>query len=425
VNNTNRQVAGIEDYLAAVIPALHRQKHQLGFVHEVAGPESREFIPLPNGIPSWNVSLKGVHQTLQDMRSWNPDVIYAHGPLHYRFEAGFQRIAPSVYFAHNYYGACISGLKTLKFPRIQPCQRRFGAGCLLHYLPRACGGRNPITMWRLFRRESRKRANLSKYNAIVTHSSHMRAEYIRNGFPESRVHNFVDHITCSAPISSGGSKYVRKTDRRGWNLLFVGRMEVLKGGEICLDALPFVARRLSEPIRLVFAGDGPERSSWEKKAQKLSARHPDIHVEFTGWLGEADLSEVYARTDLLVVPSLWPEPFGRVGLEAGLHGVPAAAFKVGGISDWLMDGINGHLAPSPASGSALAEAIVSCLQDRDVYTALCAGAARVAKQFSIDNHVHNLMTIFERFTKVTTHSAPDPTTCSSELQDESFIGIRR
>src|SRR5206468_6100155 len=173
--------------LANVIPAFHRDRHQLAFACEVDTPDTRERIPLPQSTPSWNRSLSGMSQTLENMRAWNPDLIYAHGLLDSRFEASFLKIAPAIYFTHNYYGTCISGLKTFKFPTVRPCSRRFGAACLLHYFPRRCGGRSPITMWKLFRRESQRLANLHKYKAIVTHSRYMQEEYIRNGIPKSRV----------------------------------------------------------------------------------------------------------------------------------------------------------------------------------------------------------------------------------------------
>ena len=51
-----------------------------------------------------------------------------------------------------------------------------------------------------------------------------------------------------------------------------------------------------------------------------------------------------------MVPSIWPEPFGQVGPEAGLYGVPAAAFAVGGTPSWLTDGVNGRLAPGDPPG---------------------------------------------------------------------------
>ena len=73
---------------------------------------------------------------------------------------------------------------------------------------------------------------------------------------------------------------------------------------------------------------------------------------------------LFQESDLLVVPSIWPEPFGQVGPEAGLYGVPVAAFAVGGTPSWLTDGVNGLLAAGdPPTAAGLAESIVGCLAD--------------------------------------------------------------
>jgi len=404
VNWSSRKIAGIEDYLTNVIPALHRNGDELAFVYEVDTPDTRARIPLPDGAPSWDVSVLGIRQTLWNMKAWSPDLIYAHGLLDPRFEAGFLKIAPAIYFTHNYYGTCISGMKTFKFPTVRPCSRKFGPACLLHYFPRRCGGRNPITMWRLFRRESHRLTNLHKYRAIVTHSSHMREEYIRNGIPESRVHSFVYEIARPQQQEALEKKVGALADRqdtgkRRWNLLFVGRMELLKGGATLLEALPTVAERLGEPIRLTLAGEGPQRKAWERKASKLHARHPGLEFQFAGWSDKNRLDQIYSQTDLLVVPSLWPEPFGRVGPEAGLRGIPVAAFDVGGISDWLVNGVNGYLASGdPPTADGLAGAIVQCLQDLDVYRELRKGARTVAAQFSLEHHLKALYEVFDQVT---------------------------
>ena len=87
-------------------------------------------------------------------------------------------------------------------------------------------------------------------------------------------------------------------------------------------------------------------------------------MEFAGWVTGPALATLYSRADLLVVPSLWPEPFGRIGLEAGRHGVPAAAFAVGGIPDRLSEGVNGHMAAGdPPTADGLAQAVIRYLHD--------------------------------------------------------------
>ena len=94
---------------------------------------------------------------------------------------------------------------------------------------------------------------------------------------------------------------------------------------------------------------------------------------------------------------MWPEPFGRVGPEAGLRAIPVAAFDVGGVSDWLVNGVNGYTAPGdPPTSAGLATAIVKCLQDRNVYLELSKGARTVASQFDLERHLHALYEVFDQ-----------------------------
>lgn len=391
VNWSIRRVAGTEEYLDNIIPELFKHGHEVAFAHEVDLPAARERISLPPGTPTWDMSVLGRKHTLERMRSWKPELIYAHGLLNTKFESGFLDIAPALYFAHNYYGTCISGLKTFQFPIVQPCSRRFGSACLLHYFPRRCGGRNPLTMFRLFFRESKRLANFSRYKGIITHSSHMREEYLRQGLPQDRVHSFLHEISpwpeSARTVNTQMASQATRSREATWRLLFVGRMELLKGGTTLIDALPLAAAALNHPIHLVLAGDGPDRGKWERHASRIRERHPAVSFEFAGWVGRESLETHYAETDLLVVPSLWPEPFGRIGPEAGLRSVPVAAFAVGGIPDWLLDGVNGFLAPGdPPTVVGLAEAIAKCLSDPVLYQQLRLRASQVAERFNMENH---------------------------------------
>ena len=417
VNWSRRRVGGVETHLNSIIPEIARLGHEVAFLSEVDAPVSRERIMLPPGAPAWCAAELGEEHTHRALRDWRPDLIYVHKVADPRFEAKLQRVAPAVFFAHDYYGTCISGLKTFKSPRVTPCSRQFGWQCLLHYFPHRCGGWSPATMLRLYRLQSRRLELLRNYEAVLTHSEHMKAEYIKHGLDPARVFN-LSYYTHRARMTTaehaadtsangvrvrtddaGGDEGARETDgtRRPLRLLFLGRMDRLKGGRILLDALPRIQASLGRPLHVVFAGDGPERETWEASARAVMSQHAGLEIEFNGWTEGPQLEALWAACDLLVVPSQWPEPFGLVGVEAGLHGVPAAAFAVGGIPTWLIDGVNGHLAPGdPPTTGGLAQAVVKCLRDPETHARLRRGAFETAQQFNLTNHLRALQDVFEK-----------------------------
>ncbi|MCA1593756.1 MAG: glycosyltransferase family 4 protein [Acidobacteria bacterium] len=419
INWSRRRVGGTETYLSLIIPELARLGHSLAFWHETDKPRNREEIALPEGVPSWCVENLGERRALAALRDWRPDLIYTHKLMSPHLEAATLKIAPAVFFAHDYYGTCISGAKTFKSPQVTPCSREFGWKCLLHYYPHRCGGLSPITMLRLFHLQSQRLKLLHEYKAILTHSQHMRAEYLKHGLPPERVYNpsYYAHgsgksLSASQAGQSDelsftlpeGDPFEQRRDRPAHHLLFSGRMDLLKGGRTLIEALPQVRDELGRPLRVTFAGDGPDRAAWERKALKAQRRVEGLRIEFAGWVERTQLDSLYEDSDLLVFPSLWPEPFGLSGPEAGFHGVPVAAFDVGGVSDWLIDGVNGHLAPGdPPTAEGLAQAIIECLQNPATYNRLRHGAVRIAQQFNLKNHLAAIMDVFENIV----HGTPD------------------
>jgi glycosyltransferase involved in cell wall biosynthesis len=409
VNWSRRRAGGTETYLGSILPGLARRGHTVSLWHEIDRPVNREPIELPPGVPSWCVEQLGSKRALAALREWAPDLIYTHSLLTPKLEAETLRIAPAVFFAHAYYGTCISGTKTFKRPDMRPCGRRFGPKCLAHYYPHRCGGLNPLTMLRLYRLQSRRLELLHQYRAILTHSLHMYDEYIRHGLPPENVHylSYYAHSLSPhyreapvAPPHTADDADAAATGAPGksyLHLLFAGRMEALKGGHLFIESLREVRARLSSPLLVTFAGDGPERERWERLAAQVMRRTDGIKIEFNGWVQRERMEDLYRECDLLVFPSVWPEPFGLAGPEAGLHGIPVAAFRVGGVPEWLVDGVNGYLAPSdPPMARGLAEAIIKCLRDEETHRRLRRGAVETAQQFSLDNHLDALTRVFEQ-----------------------------
>ena len=381
-----RRVGGVEEYVALLLPAMHAAGLEVAFWHEVEEPRARDRLGVPSGVPDICAVEVGLEASISRLRDWKPDVVYSQGVRDVGAEAKLLDVAPAVFFLHTYTGTCISGRKTFSRPVGTPCDRTFGWPCLVHYFPHGCGGNDPLTMWRLYKIQSLRLDLLHRYRRILTHTDHMRHEMERHGLTAEVVPYPVE-----APIFSEMSP----GDGR-WRLLYIARMETLKGGHLLLQALPSIARAAPRGVRVTMAGDGPSRPQWEATARDLQTRTPNLTVEFAGWLTQRQVGAHMNNADLLVVPSLWGEPLGAIGPAAGHLGLPAAAFASGGIPQWLTDGVNGHLAPAdPPRPEALAAAVVRCLEDPLHYASLRKGAREMAAPFTMQKHMPELLRVLE------------------------------
>jgi glycosyltransferase involved in cell wall biosynthesis len=386
-------VGGMETYVQSAIAAFTAAGVEVALLTETGTAPRCESIDVDLW-QAWCVADLGFARAMQAAGAWRPDLVYVHGLEDAALESALIDIAPAIYFAHGYHGACISGEKMFKNPAAEPCDRRFGWECLLQYYPRRCGGLSPLTMWRDFQREVSLRDRFIRFAAIVVTSEHSRREYSRVARPE---HVFKVPMLVNSPVverSQAIDAYISRDARR---IVCAGRMTALKGGSVLLDALPEVAEALEVPIELTMAGDGPSRAAWEEQAGRITSRYPGVSIKFPGWLTKADLGRLIARSNLHVMPSLWPEPFGLIGAEAACAAVPSAAFDVGGISEWLIDGVGGFLAAAnPPSAAGLARAMIKCLRDEQTRARLSRGAFETSRRFRPEVHVAAMLDVFRR-----------------------------
>jgi glycosyltransferase involved in cell wall biosynthesis len=169
----------------------------------------------------------------------------------------------------------------------------------------------------------------------------------------------------------------------------MGRMTRIKGGAVLVRA---VANRLMPvPLRLTFAGEGPEQERWRNLAVRLG-----VDATFAGWVSGPERTAVLRSASIMAVPSLWPEPFGLVGLEAAAHGVPAVAFDVGGIREWLQDDVGGRIVREADNAGALGRTIAGMFTTPEELTRLGDGARRGARALSLDAHLDILERVFSR-----------------------------
>jgi glycosyltransferase involved in cell wall biosynthesis len=137
-------------------------------------------------------------------------------------------------------------------------------------------------------------------------------------------------------------------DGPGRFLLFAGRITPEKGSDQAID----VAEALGQP--LILAGDVYDQTYFER------AIAPRVRIDRDfGMASEALVGSTYvgprSRSDLLglmslargvLMPSLWDEPFGLVGIEAQATGTPVVAYRRGGLAEVVADGETGWLVPA-------------------------------------------------------------------------------
>ncbi|HLL83577.1 MAG TPA: glycosyltransferase family 4 protein [Longimicrobium sp.] len=374
-----RFAGGIETYLRTLLPELSRRGFDVALLHELSPPAGVPLIDerLP-GLPVWDAQAMGLPAAVDAVRAFRPDLIFQQGLVTLGLEEALLDAGPNALFAHVYHGGCISGFKSFALPTPRPCDRDFGPACLGLYLPRRCGGLSPRTMLREYRLHARRRELLSRYRAVVVASRRLRREYTPAVLPPERV--------VLAPIYPGGvtpdAQPPAPRPPTG-RVLMVGRLTSLKGGGVLVRAVALASRKLGRPLELDLAGDGPDRGRLEALARKHG-----VAARFHGWVPDAVRDGLLRASDVVAVPSTWPEPFGMVGVEAGCVGVPAVAFEVGGIPDWLEPGVSGELAPSnPPTAEGLAEALVRALRDEGHWQRLREGAWHAARRFTPEAHL--------------------------------------
>jgi glycosyltransferase involved in cell wall biosynthesis len=165
-------------------------------------------------------------------------------------------------------------------------------------------------------------------------------------------------------------------------VVFAGRLVDSKGIDVLIEA----AARVD--AEFVICGDGRRKEKLRALARRLGV---ESRIHFRGWMDAEQLAEEFANASVVVVPSLWPEPFGIVGIEALAAGRPAVGSATGGIPDWLHDGVCGRtVAPGDAAGLALA--LEQLLDDPELQRTMgLAGRKLVAARFSPERHIATLL----------------------------------
>jgi len=188
----------------------------------------------------------------------------------------------------------------------------------------------------------------------------------------------------------------------GRMLLFVGRIEPLKGLDVLIEAIGIMHKKevlRDDPFCLVIIGGDPvdstEQSNMEMtRIKALCALHglSDL-VIFLGKRSQDSLPYYYSAAEAVVVPSQY-ESFGMVALEAMACGKPVVASQIGGLAYLVKDGITGFAVPVD-DPDELARRLTSLLADSNLRQEMSNKAVLAAQNYSWERITSQLISLYE------------------------------
>ncbi|HEY8313268.1 MAG TPA: glycosyltransferase [Candidatus Baltobacteraceae bacterium] len=260
-----------------------------------------------------------------------------------------------------------------QFPAV--CKAPMGGACAINALVRGCVCGPRAESFERIARRGAVRDELARADRVLVSSAAMALQCERNGIEAARVALTPPPL----PRDAYGSPPENMPDR---SIVFAGRLTPQKGLSSLLRALARIDA-LTRP-RLIVAGSGDD-----EEPSRALARRLGIEVEWRGWLDQRAMRAAVDASAAVVIPSLWPEPFGLVGIEAQARGRPAVAYDTGGIRDWI-DGAG--LTARAGDERALAAAIEAVLDGR-TWRRLARAAFDNAKTYDMDSHVRRMLAL--------------------------------
>ncbi len=177
------------------------------------------------------------------------------------------------------------------------------------------------------------------------------------------------------------------SDNAGVQILYLGRLERVKGVDLLCEAVARCAAQFPD-LRLDVAGWG----TLEAALRREYGNHP--HIVFHGAVFGADKARLLAACAVVAVPSVYPEVFGNVVVEAYAYGKPVLAARSGGLPELVAEGQTGWLV-EPRDVDALTDAVARLAADPALARSLAPACFDAARQYAVDRVVGEYRLLYE------------------------------
>ena len=363
------RAGGMERYLEILLPALVARGAR---VHVLA----RELGVLPRGVTGEQVGWADEHdapgtaaraEVLRALAGFAPEIAVAHNVMDAGIVEALRAAPRFAYHVHDHRAFCPNGDRV--FPRSgRICTLPLGRPCAVHSLTDGCAYGPRRRTLTLIRRRERLRDAVAAADATIVASRYLAERASHNEIPA----RCVRVIPLPLPDDAYAERASVPPPR---SIVFAGRIVPQKGLGALVRAVARIAPKRRPLVRAF--GEGPALEQVRADATRLG-----VSLDAPGAAGPEQIRKAIDGAALVVLPSLWAEPFGYVGIEAFARGRPVVAFDVGGVRAWLEDGANGIAVPV-GDEAALAEALDALLHDEQRRAQLAQRARADAERFRV------------------------------------------
>jgi glycosyltransferase involved in cell wall biosynthesis len=362
---------GVATHLRLVSAALAAAGHAVQVFHRHAS----DGVAVPGVVA--DVLKPHVDLAMEQLLAFRPDVVHFHQLNEPELEARTLKEFPAVKTFHVF-DYCPSATK-FHHALDRNCTVTTSIACVPRQAYLRCTlSKRPTVWWRQYRMAAALNRKSRTYPHLVVASQFVKDEAVRTGYDPAQI-SVIPYFT-SLPLAMATP--------RANHVLFVGRLVREKGVDLLFDALS----KMDGQWTCTVVGDGMAAAKLRAHADSLGIAG---RIRFAGWLNGAELAAEFEAASVVVVPSRWPEPFGIVGIEAMAHRRPVVAFRVGGIPEWLSDGVTGF-AVEPFDTAAFSERLKWLFAHPAEAAALGrTGRTRVERDFDGRAHLNQLVPIYQ------------------------------
>jgi len=291
------------------------------------------------------------------IKSENPDIVFTHNliGLSYSFWTVIKKNKiPSVHALNDYYLLC---WKSTLYSKNKNCTSLCYT-CRFFSFPKKFLSKN--------------------IDAVVGVTNFILRRHIDEGF-------FLDSkkFIIGPPVKIDTSIYPKEIINKPIAFAFIGLISKIKGIEKLLETF----NKLDCNANLMILGKAKNKSYEENLKLKFSAKN----IKFLGFV---NIAELMPKIDVLIMPSLWNEPFGRVIIEAYSYGVPVIGSNRGGIPELIEDGKTGFIFDPDKNGD-LESKITFFIGNPESIFSMSKNCIYKAKQYSAEETVIKYISLYK------------------------------